>query len=332
MTIAEALAALAAGPTDTLKHASLPASWTGIGWQSSTGIWSESEGLAAPVLVEGRPAGTALGIYYNPSKRVGNTAALMVHASGTDTALRQWEIWLHSTPGATPTGYQAVVIGVSAITEEHKLIIREWKEGTLVRSAEASVNLKSANCGVAAVKVGAKVSIWYRTEAGAEWKEAASIESTAFSEGYAGVGGNGSAARLVNFGVAALKIIWELGGTVAPTTVLSGALRNPRVYLPGAISAGTSLAGTLSHDKAPSGPLIAQANLSGLLTRDKSEAGPLAAAVRLAGTVSRDLTVQGSIPAPTQLSGPLSLLPHSQNVYLQFDLGRTSIPYTAERR
>jgi hypothetical protein len=202
-SIAEQLAALAV--TDSLKHAALPATFTKMPWASDTGLtWSEANGWEPQSFSGGQPAGVRSGIYYNVAEQSGPLAAILTHASGSDPAERQQGVWLSLAATPNPTGYQALVVGVSGT--KHLAVIREWLEGTLVGERSASVELAEAGSQVAVVALPSlgKVCVYTRKEAAAPFVRAAELPSSSFAKGFAGLDGNGSNPFLQNFTVGAL--------------------------------------------------------------------------------------------------------------------------------
>lgn len=214
-TIAEQLAA--ASVIDDLKHGTLPSTFTKIPFANNSGYWSEAGGWFPEGYIESLVAGVNSGIYYNASKvSGGNAYCLATHASGSDPAARQQGAWLFMAPGATPTGYQALIVGVSGTS--HTAVIREWKAGALVAEASKAITIPTNVFGYACVVMQGQVSVWVETGSG--WEKAAEFASGNLSEGNSALDGNGSNPFIVNFAT----------GTLLPelTNPLKGANRSER--------------------------------------------------------------------------------------------------------
>lgn len=282
-TIAEQLAALAAAPTDTLKPGT-PANFTKIPWANTAGVFNETKGWEPPGFISGWEAGSAGGIYYNPGKVKAPTATQVIRNEGaTDPAGRQWGVWACMSATAKPTGYQAIALGLSAV--HHKIVVREWNEGVLVNSAEIELELMSTlKSGIAIVVAEEKVTAWYRQEEGGAWKEGPSIASTSFTEGYAGVDGNGSNPFLINFARGAI------------TGQLTGAAKLP---LGTAITAKGQVNPVLG---AATLPLKTTITAAGTATKNVAGAAALPLGIKVAAIGEPVVGVEGSVHLPLATS------------------------------
>lgn len=351
MSVAEQLAAIAAAPTDTLKESPQPANFTKLPWASTAGSWTTS-GWKPPGFTEGIEAGSAGAAYYNTAKQKAPAAAMVIHASGSDPEKRQWSAWAMASASAKPTGYQAVAVGVTG--EEHKVLIREWNAGVLVRSAEAAgITLSNVNSGIAVVVGEGKAAVWTRKSGTEPWVERASIETTSFSEGFSGFDGNGSNPLMLNFATA--PVVFAVSGAASGSLGLAGkaagVLSSLSGKASGALGIGGQATGFIPVAGAAKGSLGITATAIGEIrhgveaeakgsiglrgtaagvevpVREGSAAGRLAIAGAAAGIEVK--VARGRAEGALALTGTAAGLdfPSHQKIVLNFSLAPTRVAY-----
>lgn len=331
MYTSEALAALAASPVDTLKHAALPASWSALGWQTSTGVWSKF-GLRSPAYAKGLPAGDGLAIYHNTGKLAGNAAALVTKTEGGQAEGEQWDVWLHATPGTKPTGYQAVARGFGVGAEFYELEVCEWQAGVKVNESLGGAYLEQPLAGIAVVKAGHSIQAWYQEEEEAGWEAAAAIASTTFTEGYWGLGGNGTTPLLIDASAGNLKLTWSALAHLAVTLQLAADLVAPLHHAAARITAGTVLSPRLEPDAEARADLSLSPRILPHLRPDRRAGAAVDVEPALIPSLRKDRRAVSELPAAVEMQATAQRLPQSQHVFLSFQLDRTLVPYIAERR
>jgi hypothetical protein len=192
--------------TDTLKHAVLESFFTQIPWSTGSGTWSATLGWAPtsfsslPLIAQDRS-----GIYFNTTtytgSAAGNAAAALQISSNSvaeERAINTW-IFLNSSK-STPTGYQISAVGVKpAVTSTYDIYIKEWNEGVEVKSVKVASQLVEPTGEIAIAVFGGVVYGFIRKLSTSDWVQVAEFASTSFTEGRAGIGGNGSNPKLLNF-------------------------------------------------------------------------------------------------------------------------------------
>ncbi len=200
--IAQQLTALPV--TDSLKHSSLPASFTKLPWAETSGTWSATNGWSPPgYSASWAKPGSRGGIYHNIATLAGGSAAVGVtKTTGTLSASRQFAVWLF-TEGEEASGYQLAVIAESAT--KVKFVLRKWVAGVETLLAEVKGIAFGVGDSFYLAALEGKVSMWHRVGESVPVRIGEEVADTTFTEGYAGIDGNGSNPRLINFTAYALR-------------------------------------------------------------------------------------------------------------------------------
>lgn len=331
MIIPEALAGLAASPVDTLKDLSLPASWSAMGWQTSTGVWSKF-GLRPPAYAKGLPAGDGLAIYRNTETLVGNAAALVTKVEGGQAENEQWDVWLHATPGPNPSGYQAVARGIEVGAEVYYLEICEWQAGVKVNSSLGVAYVEQPLAAIAVVKAGRSIQAWYQEGEEFGWEIGTSIASTTFGEGYWGLGGNGTTPLLINASAGHLKLTWFAQAHVVVTPQFTAPLVAPLHHAAARITTAAVLSPRLEPDAKARAHLSLSPRILPHLRPDWRAGAAIDVDPALIPSLRKDQRPTTDVPVDAQIQATGQRLPQSQHVFLNFQLDRTQVPYIAERR
>lgn len=189
--------------TDTLKHAALESFFTQIPWSTGSGTWSATLGWkptsfsSLPLIAQDRS-----GIYFNTAtysgSAAGNAAAALQISSNTVAAERTINAWIYlNASKSTPTGYQITAVA-TATANTYDIIIKEWNEGVEVKSAKLAAQLVEPTGEIAIAVFGGVVYGFIRKLSTSDWVQVAEFSSTSFTEGRAGIGGNGSNPQILN--------------------------------------------------------------------------------------------------------------------------------------
>jgi hypothetical protein len=193
--------------TDSLKHAALESFFTAIPWNNGgTGTWSATLGWApasflnSPTIAQDRS-----GIYFNTTtytgSAAGNAAAALQISTNIVAAERTLNTWIFlNASKSTPTGYQISAVGTNpAVTSTYDIYIKEWNEGVEVKSVKVASQLIEPTGEFAIAVFGGVVYGFIRKLSSSDWVQVAEFSSTTFTEGRAGIGGNGSNPKVLNF-------------------------------------------------------------------------------------------------------------------------------------
>ena len=196
-TISEVLAK--APVTDSLLHASLPASFTKVPWAENSGTISVSGWKAESYSAEyeGAKAGSHSGIYYNTSKVEGGGGYVTIKVpTASASSPRQMGLWLFSEMTSVPSGYQVAVIGDGT---NYTFKIRKWVSGNETLLSETkSISIESKGSFGLIARSGL-VGAWYKKNEAATWNLVNEVSSSTFTKGYSGLDGNGSNPVFSNF-------------------------------------------------------------------------------------------------------------------------------------
>lgn len=207
---------------DTLEHTVLEAQFTKIPWSPGSGTWVTGTGWKPAAFVsEPANAQDHSGVFLNTvAQSLGHNAAAVELKTSSGAVERTLNIWLYLNSAKTkPTGYQLSTVGVSGTV--YKIKLTEWNEGTEVKSSTSGEKTIESTGGIAITHKNGIVRAFVRKLVGSEWEQVLEFATTGFTEGFIGIGGNGSNPLLNNLAGGVLEGTNE-GGKEKKVKVLKG--------------------------------------------------------------------------------------------------------------
>lgn len=179
--------------------------WAKLGWASERGSDSET-GWSPPGYVKHEPDGSKGGWYLIGSKLAGVGGAVSVQRNNSFSFIggaefRQFSVWLFTTGTGTANGYQLTAKN-SATTDKFIFRLSKYVAGAQTVLSESGEVTMGADGSMALVAIAGKLSVWVKETAASPWAMiGAEVSDVTFFEGFSGVDGNGSNAKLANFSV-----------------------------------------------------------------------------------------------------------------------------------
>ena len=226
-TIPEQIAAAAVA--DTLGAARTEEEWPKLAWAASRGTFgSGSFGWRPPGFVPWPPTQSVGGAYFAKGGQLSGDAFVSLDIQNTyfliggeEGEYRSFSIWLFTDGAGTGNGYQLRLRQWSfgnVTPRLYKFVLSKFVEGekTLIEESE-EVAIETGG-GFALAMLGGYLTMWRRETAESEWVQVGeSNADETFTEGYAGIDGNGSNPILANLKWAALEAP-EPGAITNPAT------------------------------------------------------------------------------------------------------------------
>lgn len=214
-TIPEQIAAAAVA--DTLKAARTEEEWPKLAWAASRGTFgSGGVGWKPPTFVNWPPTQSFGGAYFAAGGVLSGDAFVSLDIpnnysliGGEEGEYRSFSIWLFTNGAGTGNGYQLRLRQWSfsnSVPRLYKFVLSKFVKGEKTLIEESGEVTVETGGGFALAMLGGILTMWRRETAESEWVQVGkSNADTTFTEGYAGIDGNGSNPVLANLRWAALE-------------------------------------------------------------------------------------------------------------------------------